>query len=38
VPLAGPDGRSVLIEDLASNERFASLTASMTRSLRSPEH
>lgn len=33
VPLAGPDGRCVLIEDLATNERFASLTAAVNRAL-----
>ncbi|WP_026551348.1 4-alpha-glucanotransferase [Arthrobacter sp. H20] len=30
IPLAGPDGRSVLIEDLAGNERFAALARVMT--------
>ena len=31
VPLAEPDGQCVLVEDLATNERFRSLTAGSTR-------
>jgi 4-alpha-glucanotransferase len=34
VPLAGPDGECVLIEDLPANERFASLTSVVSRALR----
>ena len=33
VPLAGPDGQCVLIEDLAANERFESLTAAVNSAL-----
>ena len=29
IPLADADGRAVLVEDLAGNERFASLVASL---------
>ncbi|MEU1973194.1 4-alpha-glucanotransferase [Microbacterium sp. NPDC019599] len=36
VPLAGPDGKCVLIEDLAGNERFVSLTAAVDGALRNP--
>jgi len=36
VPLAGPDGKSVLIEDLARNERFVSLTTAVQSALRNP--
>ncbi|WP_243075918.1 4-alpha-glucanotransferase [Microbacterium sp. SS28] len=36
VPLAGPDGACILIEDLAANERFVSLTAAVSRALRNP--
>ena len=34
VPLAGPDGTPVLIEDLATNERFRSLARVMNEALR----
>ncbi|MFH8252864.1 4-alpha-glucanotransferase [Microbacterium sp. B2969] len=34
VPLAGPDGRAVLIEDLATDDRFAGLTRTVDRALR----
>lgn len=33
VPLAGPAGEAVLVEDLAANERFAALTAVVDRAL-----
>jgi len=33
VPLAGPDGQCVLIEDLATNGRFESLTAAVNGAL-----
>lgn len=33
VPLAGPDGEAVLVEDLAANERFAALTTVVDRAL-----
>lgn len=34
VPLAGPAGEAVLVEDLATNERFAALTDVVDRALR----
>jgi 4-alpha-glucanotransferase len=34
VPLAGPDGSAVLVDDLATNERFLSLTAAVDEALR----
>ncbi|ALJ22294.1 4-alpha-glucanotransferase [Microbacterium sp. No. 7] len=34
VPLAGPDGAAVLVEDLAGNARFLSLTAAVDGALR----
>ena len=34
VPLADPDGSAVLVDDLATNERFLSLTAAVDEALR----
>ena len=34
VPLAGPDGAAVLLEDLPADERFTSLLAAVDRALR----
>ncbi|GAA5037919.1 4-alpha-glucanotransferase [Microbacterium fluvii] len=34
VPLAGPDGEAILVDDLAANERFRSLTAAVDGALR----
>ncbi len=34
IPLAGPDGAAVLVEDLAGNTRFLSLTAAVDEALR----
>ena len=34
IPLAGPDGTPILVEDLATNERFQSLARIMNESLR----
>ena len=36
VPLAGPDGACVLVEDLPTSDRFLSLTAAVTRALHTP--
>lgn len=36
VPLAGPDGKAVLVEDLAGNERFASLIRALRREMENP--
>lgn len=38
IPLTGPDGRAVLLEDLAGNQRFASLARVMQRALSSAPH